>query len=502
MAAEVSSKLTETVAELGRNYLNSSRRSQKDHLYSTLEDFTRAEFGKKRLVIIGCIGSGKSTLLNVLAGWRFVQSKETDYEFKWQTKGEGEGSRNAIFEAAMSSDSVTKKTSFANIDFRGDADRELIVVDTPGHDDPKGCEIDSKEARDALGALAADLHNKLKALDHVHAILVLHNDVISNRLNPATYQILKMVDEKFAQAEGSVWEHVVVGYSKCNGHETSWRSGLETKKAVLQKALREKVPNCKVDVPVLALGGGEIEPPPPSHDEADGLEMLWHFIAAAKPLDTSKLLPFEGQDVKWQKLIDQKDEAEAKAKAAIIYVAILVKLAALVTVLFWRHAVLPAWLSLLLFNLPGLYDELALVLGFVYWVRSELSPKSNPVRVKPPRVRCDRATPDAASTAHRTRPRDSARPRGLSRGQRRAGAVLLALCKNPVPVPIPVPVPRAPNIEPRAHRPAAPTQVGPYDVLYSAMHFYSTWLQPKLAPYLQQLGFTHATAELGKAKEE
>ena len=80
--------------------------------------------------------------------------------------------------------------------------------------------------------------------------------------------------------------------------------------------------------------------------------------------------------------------------------------------------------------------------------------------------------------------------------------MLLALCKNPVPVPIPVPVPRAPNIEPRAHRPAAPTQVGPYDVLYSAMHFYSTWLQPKLAPYLQQLGFTHATAELGKAKEE
>ena len=33
------------------------------------------------------------------------------------------------------------------------------------------------------------------------------------------------------------------------------------------------------------------------------------------------------------------------------------------------------------------------------------------------------------------------------------------------------------------------------------MHFYSTWLQPKIAPYLQQLGFTHATAELGKAMQ-
>ena len=77
------------------------------------------------------------------------------------------------------------------------------------------------------------------------------------------------------------------------------------------------------------------------------------------------------------KLIDQKDEAEAKAKAAIIYVAILVKLAALVAVLFWRHAVLRV--ALLLSSTSPASDELALVLA-VYWCGSELSPKSNPVR--------------------------------------------------------------------------------------------------------------------------
>ena len=56
----------------------------------------------------------------------------------------------------------------------------------------KRAAVDSQAARDARGEIAADLHNKLKALGHVHAILVLHNDVVSNRLNPATYQILKV----------------------------------------------------------------------------------------------------------------------------------------------------------------------------------------------------------------------------------------------------------------------------------------------------------------------
>ena len=76
----------------------------------------------------------------------------------------------------------------------------------------------------------------------MHAILVLHNDVISNRLNPATYQILKMIDEKFVKAGRSVWDHVIVGYSKCNAFETSWRSGLEgTKKRCARRSGEDPV---------------------------------------------------------------------------------------------------------------------------------------------------------------------------------------------------------------------------------------------------------------------
>ena len=43
-----------------------------------------------------------------------------------------------------------------------------------------------------------------------------------------------MVSEKFAKAETSVWKNVVVAYSKCNAHETSWRSELASKKAKMQ----------------------------------------------------------------------------------------------------------------------------------------------------------------------------------------------------------------------------------------------------------------------------
>ena len=50
-----------------------------------------------------------------------------------------------------------------------------------------------QESRDKLGELAADLHNKLKAMERVDAIIVIHNDPISNRLNPATFTILQVL---------------------------------------------------------------------------------------------------------------------------------------------------------------------------------------------------------------------------------------------------------------------------------------------------------------------
>ena len=245
-------------------------RLQKDVIFSTLEDFERADPDAKRMVVIGVTGAGKSTVLNCLGGWEFKQ-KPPDYEFEWQDKD----GVSPLFEARADTDSCTKKTSFANLSWCGDESRPVVAVDTPGHDDPAGAEIENAESREKLGELAADLHNKLKALGHVHAILVppqlgrrnppcgrpaprlrpprplegfagspahfrapprslearrgrssspqaaprikgsrsrpapqvLHNDVHSNRLNPATYTILKMVGEKFLKSEVSCWRH-------------------------------------------------------------------------------------------------------------------------------------------------------------------------------------------------------------------------------------------------------------------------------------------------------
>ena len=157
-------------------------RADKEVLYATIEDFARVDPNARRVVVIGCTGSGKSTMLNTMAGWKFVQ-RAPDYKYTWE-RGDADGT--PLFEARASSDSVTKKTTYANLEWFGDASRPFVAVDTPGHDDPAGSEIDSPEAREVLGELAADLHNKLKALRHVHAIVVLHNDILSNRLNPAT----------------------------------------------------------------------------------------------------------------------------------------------------------------------------------------------------------------------------------------------------------------------------------------------------------------------------
>ena len=131
-------------------------RADKEVLYATIEDFARVDPNARRVVVIGCTGSGKSTMLNTMAGWKFVQ-RAPDYKYTWE-RGDADGT--PLFEARASSDSVTKKTTYANLEWFGDASRPFVAVDTPGHDDPAGSEIDSPEAREVLGELAADLDNK------------------------------------------------------------------------------------------------------------------------------------------------------------------------------------------------------------------------------------------------------------------------------------------------------------------------------------------------------
>ena len=295
---------------------------------ASARDFRRLDPSLRRIVVLGGTGAGKSTLLNVCAAWRFVQSKENPHApHKWVAPA-GCHDASPPFTAAGSVASVTQATSGARIHFRGDPDRAVYVVDTPGFDDT--CENDAdrfnseasatdegvkaRDLREKIHAMKKEMLDRLKALGHVDAILLVHPDVISNRLNPVFIIQLKMLDECFGE---DVWKHVVVAYTKhCNPYETTWRSQLLEKKIMLRDAIKTCT-RCTVDVPVVALGASEPDDRPPGeakHKLDEQYEALWdHMTATARaegPLRTAQLKEPEGEWVQVDEYIFETARAD------------------------------------------------------------------------------------------------------------------------------------------------------------------------------------------------
>lgn len=334
------------------------------HLHTTLEDFKRMKPDMKRIIVIGATGAGKSTLLNTLGGWKLQMNKE-DASLAWN--------HPTLFEASFECDSVTKKTAFANLNWLGDEKRKFIVVDTPGIDDSDSADIDDKQSREHLAELAADLHNKLQAMKHVNAVLILHNDVHGNRLNPLTYTMLKMVSEKFAEAGSELWKSVIVAYSKCNDHDYSWRANLEQKKKKLQESIKQKIPSCTVDIPVIALGGVDlIDKNNASADlpkTSPAFEELWQFLQSAAPLPTTELKVFEGEYAKFEKIIKDKEAAEARLDARKDFITVIVKILVVKFVLLMRSLLIPNLLSIFVLNdSGGIWDEVLILLVVCYCI--------------------------------------------------------------------------------------------------------------------------------------
>ena len=294
-------------------------------------DFRRADKKLKRLVIIGGTGDGKSTVLNIMTGWRFVQQTTVaEAPHTWKSPGSSTPDSTPPFRDSVSVDSVTRTTSFAVVAFRGDPERSLIVVDTPGFDDT--CDttadrynVDGSDTKD--GVEAADLRatlqalykerlEKLKALGHIDTILLLHPDVMSNRCGPVFIMQLKMIDEVFGS---DAWKHVVVGYSKrCNPCETTWRSGLEAKKHAL-RAVIKACTRCTVDVPVVTLGASEPDNRP-AYDTKLQLDAQYNALWAEverigrseAPLRTAALKEQEGQWVQVDESLFRTEVANGK----------------------------------------------------------------------------------------------------------------------------------------------------------------------------------------------
>ena len=316
----------------------------------------------RRVVVIGSTGAGKSTLLNKLCGYKCAP--DANEQFAWD--------REPLFASSDSVESVTKCAAWAKAHWFGDEERPFVVVDTPGHDDPEAAEVDKAEAREVLSALATDLHEKLKAMREAHVLLVLHSDPYANRLNPATYTILKMLDEKFRDASSSVWKHVVFAYSRCDEESRGWKTNMEPycgegkkgKRSEMAATIRAKfgLPANVKDVPVLCLSGVETGP----RDSPD-FAVLWEAIEDAAPLDTTKIKPFEHVADKIKSLVDERNAAVLLAEAHRTKFAVLLSFAALAAALAWR-ALLPTFLSRLLLNYSGPEDEVLLFTCLLYFL--------------------------------------------------------------------------------------------------------------------------------------
>lgn len=331
--------------------------------YTTNEDFGKMLPESRRLVIVGCTGAGKSALVNKLAGFR-MEFDEQKASYEWTV-----GQELLPFLSQSSTKSVTRFTSFANLHYLGYApDKPFICVDTPGHDDTDP---------GLLTEQATDLHVKLQAMQYVNSVLVLHKDFEANRLDPATFELLRKVSTLFQKSGMNVWEHVILGYTRVDEEKRGWRSGIDQKIAAMQAALKEKTKGfdapCTVDVPVVCLScydTADDDPRPvggvPWPNEfpngrriaqRDGFVELWEFLQRSSKLPTEELQVYEGVEERYRRACEDRDAFARISSARKHFMSTAMHVLIFLFILLLRPGV---------FNMEGWLDELTGLGGFVY----------------------------------------------------------------------------------------------------------------------------------------
>ena len=137
--------------------------------------------GRMKLLVIGKTGAGKSSLCNVIAG------EESDHE---------------IFPVSAGAEGCTNVTQFANINFNGNKERPISLVDTVGLD-----EQSVEDNADVVAELVEKLRN---ACDFVNlfAVLVNGND---QRFDASTSNMLKTFETMFGV---ELWPRAVFVFTK------------------------------------------------------------------------------------------------------------------------------------------------------------------------------------------------------------------------------------------------------------------------------------------------
>jgi hypothetical protein len=308
-------------------------RKRPDRLYTTSEDFARADPRAKRVLVVGGSGVGKSTLLNILGGgYRLVATE--DNRCVWQMQ-DGDafkeiGEDQLLFYATDDAVGVTQNAVLAHLSWFGDDNKPFIAIDTVGVADPELHDISKPDAQDVARERAVDLHDKLTSLGHVDVLLVLHGDAVSGRINSGVMEVLQMLDAKFPTAD--FWNNVVLAFTRCNECDRTWKLKAEKIHKKTVEILEQKFPRSRgITVPIVNLGG-LLEDGKDAHGKE--FEKLWNFIQSREKLDTSKLLQFDDAYAKYKKRNDEAKEAEARLKAQKNYTGVVGLLFIFCVVLF------------------------------------------------------------------------------------------------------------------------------------------------------------------------
>ena len=133
---------------------------------------------EKVVVVLGKTGSGKSSLCNVISG--------KDHDDK-------------VFPTSGDVISCTQDVNTQKVNFMGDTNKPIILVDTIGFDDP-----DKNDKTDVIAKVIK------KQIDHVDTFVIVVNGQ-NSRLDASLLHMLEMFGEAFTDA---FWEHVVIAFTR------------------------------------------------------------------------------------------------------------------------------------------------------------------------------------------------------------------------------------------------------------------------------------------------
>ena len=154
-----------------------------------VQDSFAMDQNQKVVIMLGKTGSGKSSLCNVIAG---------------------EKNDNEEFPTSGGVKSCTQGVNSRNVNFMGESDKPLTLVDTIGFDDP-----DKDDKTEVITEVIKNL------TDHVDTFVIAVNGQ-NPRLDASLERMLKIFGEAFTSA---FWKHVVVVFTQLSmdNHSTLTR---------------------------------------------------------------------------------------------------------------------------------------------------------------------------------------------------------------------------------------------------------------------------------------